>query len=246
MKTRIIMIMAVLMGCLQMNAKEFTLPLGQFSKISVDDAVNVVYVGGDGSPSRITYEGDQKYARAFIITHKGNKLRIQVETMYVGDPELPTLYVYSDFLESASLSAESTLTLKSVAPGSKLDLSVMGNGSLIADNIRVTKASAAIKSGNGTISVSGNCQTARFSMLGNGTIQADRLEAASVSCKIFGNGSIGCWAVNDMSVSGIGNTKIYYKGTPEIKKKGGGKLFPLDWDSKDAPTDSEKQATEKE
>ncbi len=62
------MIMAVLLASLQMSAKQFTLPVGQFSKVSVDDNVNVVYVGADGSPSRVTYEGDQKYAKAFIIT----------------------------------------------------------------------------------------------------------------------------------------------------------------------------------
>lgn len=230
MKTRYLtlLIVALIMGCFQMNAKQFKLPVGQFSKISVDDNVNVVYVGADGSPSRVTYDGDQKYAKAFIITHKGNKLRIQVETLYVDDPELPTLYVYSDFLENASLASESTLTLKSVAPGSNLDLSVMGNGSIIAENIRATKVGAAIKSGNGTISISGHCQHANFSMVGNGTIQADRLEATTVTCKMLGNGSIGCWPVNELKALGIGNTKIYYKGSPKIDKKGGGKLFPLE------------------
>lgn len=228
MKIRILLITAVLIGCLQMSAKQFTLPVGQFSKISVDDNVNVVYVGADGSPSRVTYEGDQKYSKAFIITHKGNKLRIQVETLFVDDPELPTLYVYSDFLENASLSAESTLTLKSVAPGSKLDLSVMGNGSINTENIRATKIGAAIKSGNGTISISGHCQQANFSMIGNGTIQADRLEATTVTCKMLGQGSIGCWPVEKLKVIGIGNTKIYYKGSPVIDKKGGGRLFPLE------------------
>ena len=225
---RFLLILTILIGSLQMSAKQFTLPVGQFSKVSVDDNVNVVYVGADGSPSRVVYEGDQKFAKAFIITHKGNKLRIQVETMYVDDPELPTLYVYSDFLENASLSSESTLTLKSVAPGSKLDLSIMGNGSINAEGIRATKIGAAIKSGNGTISISGHCQQANFSMIGNGTIQADRLEAVNVTCKMLGNGSIGCWPVEKLKVMGIGNTKIYYKGSPEIEKKGGAKLFPLE------------------
>lgn len=230
MKIRILMIMAALLGCMQISAKEFKLPVGQFSKISVDDNVNVVYVGADGSPSRVTYEGDPKYAKAFIISQKGNKLRIQVETLFVDDPELPVLYLYSDFLENASLSSEATLTLKSVAPGSKLDLSVMGNGSIVAENIHATKIGASIKSGNGTITISGHCQTANFNMLGNGTIQADRLEAVTVNCKMLGQGSIGCWPTEELKVRGIGNTKIYYKGKPDINKKGGGKLFPLESD----------------
>lgn len=230
MKIKILMIAAVLLTALQISAKQFTMPVGQFSKLSVDDSVNVVYVGGDGSPSRATYDGDAKYAHAFLITHKGDKLRIQVETAYVGDPELPTIYVYSDFLKNASLSADATLTLKSVAPTSELSVSVMGNGTLIADDLKVTKIGAAIKSGNGTISLSGHAQTADFTMVGNGTIQADRLQAVTVNCKILGQGSIGCWPDEHLKVRGIGNTKIYYKGTPEIEKKGGGKIFPLETD----------------
>lgn len=246
MKIRIFIIMALLMGCLQMNAKQFKLPVAQFNKLYVDDNVNVVYIGGDGSPSRVVYEGDKKYARAFIITQNANKLRIQVETAFVDDPELPTLYVYSDFLENASISAETSLTLKSVAPGSKLDLSVMGNGAISAEKLHATKISAAIKSGNGTISISGNCEIANLGMLGNGTIQADRLEATTVNCKILGTGSIGCWPVNLLKVQGIGSTKIYYKGSPEIKKRGGGKLFPLDSETPETQKKTGRTVPEKE
>lgn len=222
----------LLISVLSLNAKEFTLPVGQFSKIQVDDDVNVVYIGGDGSPSRVRYEGDKKFAKAFIITQKGDKLRIQVETEFVADPDLPTLYVYSDFLKNASISSESTLKIDAAAPCSEISLSLMGNGTIVANNMRATKISAAVKTGNGTISIQGHCQTAKFTMLGSGTIQADQLEATEVNCTAIGNGSIGCWPVNKLKVLGVGTTKIYYKGDPEIDKKGGAKLFKLEWDEK--------------
>lgn len=242
MKIRIIMIMAVLMGCLQMNAKQYKLPVAQFDKIYVDDNINVVYVGHDGSPSRVTYEGDQKYARAFIITQNGDKLKIQVETIFVDDPELPTLYLYSNFLEKATISSDAKLTIESAAPGSQLDLTLIGNGSINAENLHANKVSAYIKSGNGTITLSGTCELANLTMFGNGTIQADRLQASTVNCKIFGTGSIGCWAENLLKVKGIGSTKIYYKGAPIISKKGGGKLFPLDIEESDSPGDNDAPA----
>ncbi len=233
-KSKILLLLsAMLMAAFQISAREFSLPVGQFNKLAVDDNVNVVYVGGDGSPSRVRYEGDQKFAKAFIITGKGDKLRIQVETQFVDDPELPTLYVYSDFLKQASISSESTLKIDQAAPCSEIEFSLMGNGTIVANNIKATKLSAAVKSGNGTISIEGHCQIAKFTMIGSGTIQADRLEAAEVDCKILGNGSIGCWPVNELKARGIGSTKIYYKGDPEIDKKGGGKLFKLDWEEKE-------------
>lgn len=224
-------IIAFILVALSASAKEFTLPVGQFSKIQVDDDVNVIYVGGDGTPSRVKYEGDMKYAKAFIISQKGDKLRIQVETSFVEDSDLPTLYIYSDFLKQASLSSEATLKIDQAAPCSEISLSLMGNGTIVANNLKATKIAASIKTGNGTISIEGHCQTAKFSMYGSGTIQADRLEATEVDCNpIIGNGSIGCWPVNELKVRGIGTTKIYYKGNPEIDKKGGAKLFKMDWD----------------
>ena len=64
-------------------------------------------------------------------------------------------------------------------------------------------------------------------MVGTGTINADGLKTELVNCKIMGSGTIGCWPLSRLDVRGIGSTKIYYKGAPEIKKVGGGKLFPL-------------------
>lgn len=64
-------------------------------------------------------------------------------------------------------------------------------------------------------------------MVGTGTISADRLEADVVQCKILGSGSIGCWPLQKLNVRGIGSTKVYYKGDPQVKKSGGGKLYPL-------------------
>lgn len=228
MKNRIMATLALMMAVFALSAKEYTLPLGQFSKLSVDDNVNVVYVGADGSPSRITYEGDQKFAKAFIITPKGDKLRIQVETEFVNDPELPTLYVYSDFLRQATNSSDMTLTIKKMAPCPEFGVTLIGNGSIVVEDVQATKVSAGIKSGNGSIVLSGHCQSANFLMLGSGTIQADRLEAVEAECKIMGSGTIGCWAVNKLKTRGIGSTKIYYKGTPEVSKKGGGTLIPLE------------------
>lgn len=228
MKTRIIVTLAMLMALFQLSARDYTLPVGQFSKLQIDDNVNVVYIGADGSPSRVTYEGDQKYSKAFIINDKGGKLKIQVETEFVDDPELPTLYVYSDFLRQANNSSEKTLTIQKVAPCPEFGVTLIGNGSIVVDDVEATKVSAKIQTGNGSIVLAGHCQTANLTMLGSGTIQADRLEAVEVDCKILGSGTIGCWAVNTLKSKGIASTKIYYKGNPEISKKGGGTLIPLE------------------
>lgn len=217
-----------MLTALGMSAGQFTFPVGQFNKLQVDDNVNVVYIGNDGSPSRVAYEGDQRFAKAFVITENKGKLRIQVDTEFVNNPELPTLYVYSDFLSNVSNSSSNAVTVRSMAPCAEFSCTLIGNGSIVADDIQATKVSAKIQTGNGDIVLGGHCQAAVFTMVGTGTIQADRLEAAEVECKILGSGSIGCWPVNKLKTQGIGSTKIYYKGSPEIKKKGGGTLYELE------------------
>lgn len=208
--------------------KNYSLEVGQFDKVRVLDNVNVVYRCLPDSTGYIQYSGKADFADAFIITAKGDgKLKIQVTTEDVGKPDLPTLFIYSDFLTSVENSSDFLLKVESVAPCAELKMTQIGNGMISAENISATKVLATLNTGNGTVNVSGKCETAVLKMVGAGMIAADRLRANDVQCRILGTGSIGCWPVATLSVKGIGSTKIYYKGDPMIKKSGGGKLFEL-------------------
>lgn len=207
--------------------QQFKVEVGQFDKLKVSDNVNVVYRCVPDSTGWAQYSGAKEFGDAFIFTPKGGTLRIQVSTEDVGNPDLPTLFVYSDFLTSVENSSDFTLIVENPAPCAEFSAREIGNGHIVVEGLRSNVAKASVATGNGTITLSGSCRDAVYQMVGTGIISADRLEAQNVQCKILGSGTIGCWAVEKLTSKGIGSTKIYYKGDPVIKKSGGGNLIPL-------------------
>lgn len=207
--------------------ENYKVEVGQFDKVKVVDNVNVVYRNLPDSTGYVQYVGAKEFADAFILTPKEGTLKIQVSTDDVGNPELPTLYIYSDFLTSVENSSTFTLKVENPAPCAEFSAKEVGNGKIIVENLKANVVRATIATGNGTVNIAGECKDAILKMVGTGVISADRLEAVKVQCKILGGGTIGCYPLDQLDVKGIGSTKIYYKGEPHIKKSGGGKLFPL-------------------
>lgn len=205
----------------------YKVEVGQFDRVKVCDNVNVVYRCLPDSSGFIQYRGDKQFADAFIITPKNGNLKIQVSTEDVGHPDLPTLYIYSDFLTGVENASNFNFTVENPAACAEFKVTQVGNGSVRVENVKANKVIAGVATGNGSVNVSGTCKEAVLKMVGTGTISADRLEADVVQCKILGSGSIGCWPLQKLNVKGIGSTKVYYKGDPQVKKSGGGKLYPL-------------------
>lgn len=227
---RFLLVFVALWGILASPAQvkeSYKVEVGQFDKLKVSDNVNVVYRCLPDSSGYVQYVGSREFADAFIITPKSGTLRIQVSTEDVGNPDLPTLYVYSDFLTSVENASSFAVVVENPAPCAEFSAKEVGNGSITVENLHANKVKAMIATGNGSVNVSGRCQEAELKMLGTGVISADRLEANQVDCKILGSGTIGCWPVERLTAKGIGSTKIYYKGDPVVKKSGGGKLFRL-------------------
>lgn len=209
------------------DSHKYTPVIGNFDKLRVFDNVNVVYKCVPDSTGLAVYDATPEFADAFIFSNQKGVLTIQVNTEDVGKPGLPTLYVYSDFLTSAENSSSFTLTINDPTAVPSFKVKQIGNGKIIINNLKATSVDASLTTGNGSVIISGGCSEATLHMLGTGVIQADDLQANFVKCKIMGTGSIGCWASQRLEVRGIGSTKIYYKGNPEIKKVGGGNLIKL-------------------
>lgn len=222
-----LLLLAFMAGMKAQTIQQFKVEVGQFDKLKISDNVNVVYRCLPDSTGFAQYCGAKEFADAFIFTPKGGTLRIQVSTEDVGNPDLPTLYVYSDFLTSVENSSDFTLIVENPAPCAEFSAKEIGNGRIIVEGLKSNIAKASVATGNGMVSMSGSCREGIYQMVGAGMISADRLEAQSVQCKILGSGSIGCWAVEKLTSKGIGSTKIYYKGDPVIKKSGGGTLIEL-------------------
>lgn len=209
------------------NLRQYTIKTGQFTNLKVQDNVNVVYRCHPDSTALITYKSDPDFEDAFIFTNSGNTLKIQVTTEDVNKPGLPTLYVYSDYLNKVENYSDFSVTVENPAPCPEFYASLIGNGNITISGVNATKVTAKVTAGMGTIKISGKCTSATYRMTGTGSILADELKADDVEVRILGGGKINLDAEDMLNIRGLGSTKIYYTGHPHITHKGGGKLFDL-------------------
>lgn len=215
-----------------LGAEELTgydLNVGEFDRLEVIDHINVNYRCNPDSAGRAVFQASPRTASLMMFQNDGGKLSVQLASEGTDVRDLPTVTLYSSFLSKAENSGDSTLRIIKLAPLPKMTFNLIGNGRLVVHDISTTKLESSLKTGNGSIVLFGRCAEASIKFTGTGIIQADELEAKEVSVKSMGTGSIGCWAVEKLNIYGMGSSKIYYKGTPEIKNRSVGlKVMSMD------------------
>jgi len=231
MKSRILLFLSfTVLTIIGISAKDYELKAGEFNRLKVTDSINVVYhtATADHPSGLVRFSSPENIADALMFTNKNGELKIMVHTDYVNSPNLPTLHLSSDFLTQVVNEGEGTITVENLMPCAEVKFRVIGNGKIVASGVKSTTCSASIDTGCGSVVVNGECRVAKFKLVGTGLIQADQLSAQTVECAIMGAGSIGCNPQEKLEVKGIGSTKIYYRGDPEIKKRGGGNIIKID------------------
>lgn len=227
-KNKILFTMIFTIVSLPIVAETYTMEIGQFEKMKINGNLQVIYKNLPDSTGFARYEAPAGSKDLFEITVKDNgSLKASPGDDQWSNDNLPVLYLYSNFLTSVESFSDKEVSLLNLAPCASLNITLVGNGTLSVDGIQCNNVSASLSTGNGSIYLSGTAVNANYKMVGTGLISADQLQADNVKCRILGTGSIGCWPIDNLNVVGLGSTKIYYKGSPNIKKTGGGKLFQL-------------------
>lgn len=211
----------------------YRVKVGDFRVLRVVNDINVDYVCNPDSAGLVVFYSTPDKVNAFMFDNNGKgKLSIQLSTDEALAPKgLPTLRVYSQFLQEAQNDGDSLLQIVKVAPAPKLKFKVVGNGSLRASGLSATTVEAVLNTGRGIVEVSGKCTEAVLKVTGSGDVVADNLASENVKCTILGTGNISC-NVNGgpLSIKGSGSGKVHYRGTPsEIKSLqiGSIKAMPL-------------------
>lgn len=210
------------------NADEYKLNVGLFDKLQVNDNVNVVYRCNPDSAGTVMFQGEKEMANSFIFSNTKGKLKIEYNKESTYRPtHFPTIYVYSEFLTQAENNSDFHLTLDADISTPNLTLKQSRNGMIVAKSIKTNELNATVTTGKGAITVGGVTNDANFTMTSSGSILAADLPSRNINCSILGSGIITCWPEEKLNVKGVGSTKVHYKGTPEIKKFGGGQILPL-------------------
>lgn len=214
---------------------DYRLEVLDFSELKVTDAINVVYHCSADSAGWAYFSCPPKLAASLIFDNNKQALRVQVATEAVGNPDLPTIHLYSSALTKVDNEADSVIRVCSNVPLQSFKARVMGNGTIIVDNIEASNLQGTIATGKGHIVFAhGKAGSAKFSNVGTGPIEAGGVEARTVKVTIFGTGNVDCCATEQLSVYGAGSGKVYYTGNPEkvINRSLGVKAFELGSSSK--------------
>lgn len=218
-------VLSVLGLAAQVN--HYELSFGEFHEIKVVDGINVDYECNPAKAGKVEFEAAHDVASAVIFEPGKGKLAIKLALRDGSYSNLPTIRVYSSYLTKISNEGDSLVRVKSVAPEAKLQIKLIGNGRMAVHGVNTNQTDASIISGHGTITVTGKSDKAKLKVTGAGHIVADEFEVNEASCSITGTGSINCFAVKKLNVSGLGSGKLVYRGTPVIDKSFMSNLKPI-------------------
>lgn len=231
MKHIITLLLAIAFAATGASAQKLTryeLKVGDFTELKVADGICVDYKSSADSAGYAVMDCPSAIASAITMTTKGKRLNVQVISDTPITTSLPRITVYSRFLSKAINTGDSTLRVISPAAGAELELTLEGNGRLVARDISASEVKGVIKLGHGNLIITGKCERARLTSVGKGVLEADGLEATEASVKVSGTGTVGVWATEKLSIYGLGSTTIHYKGNPSIKNSSVGiSLVPV-------------------
>ncbi len=206
----------------------YRLKIGDFTELKVLDGLNIDYYSSTDSAGYAVFTCEPSVASSFIFDRNNTKLTVRLSAENPPSGPLPKVRIYSRYLIKAENKSDSTLRVLSVAQGPKFEGGVEGNGTLVVRDVLANEVKLSMRLGHGMIVASGEFDKLNVKFVGTGVVQADDLKAANVSVNGSGTGSVGIWAVDKLSLFGMGSTSVYYKGHPEIKNRSVGlKLTPL-------------------
>lgn len=226
----ILMIAVSLLSSAQDTRHE--LNVGDFTRLYLIDNINVNYRCNADSAGLavLTCSQDILDNLMFRLNNKG-RLSIQIKNKFDLPGNLPTITIYSKALDEAENAGDSTLRVSGLPPMKMFKVRNINNGKVIARGVRASQLELQILSGKGKIIADGSCDDLTLRLIGTGEIQADQVEATSVSCRIMGTGSMGCNVIGgELKVSGSGTGKVYYKGNPSkvtVHKLGSIRAIPM-------------------
>ena len=207
--------------------------MSDFNRLTVIDNINVNYCCNPDSAGLVVFNCSQEIADALIFSYSSNgRLSIQMNDDFEKLKNLPVLTLYSSTLEEAENAGDSVLRVSKLPPLKNFKVRLTDNGKVIVRGVRASQLELQILSGKGKIIADGSCDDLSLRLVGTGEIQADKVKATNVSCRIMGTGSMGC-DVNggELKVSGSGTGKVYYKGNPSkvsVRKLGTIKAIPME------------------
>jgi len=184
-----------------------------------------------GDETSVVVETDNNLIRKVYTEVKGRTLELRYASGLFGTHLRPTqgytYHVTVPDLENITISGSAEVFADGVVT-ERLDLDVTGSGRIDFEDLKADEANATI-TGSGTIALSGEVNTQRVSVTGDGIFDGRDLEGKQVKVNNKGSGKTTVWATEALDVSIEGNGEVNYYGDvePDVSSTGSAKVQSL-------------------
>ncbi len=189
--------------------------VGDYDKISVTGAfkVKIVY----GTPGTLKIIADENLLEYIETYTKGSKLVIRINPEFsISHYTKLDIEVPADYLSQISLTGSGEIYNEKTFDWKNIKLNLIGSGKLdIKTGVNHLTAKLI---GSGDIFLTGQAQTAKYSITGSGLISAKELKAGDVEATSTGSGEIRLQAVQRLNARVYGSGNIFYYGEPDVLK----------------------------
>lgn len=199
--------------------KTYCIDVRDFNELQITDGINVVYKCDPDSAGIVTFSAVPELASMVQFSNNKNKLKIRLNSDGIVRKNLPTVTVRSRFLSYAQNAGDSTLIIENPAPGASMKLRIIGNGTIVANDVQTTMVEGKTEAGKGTLTISGKTPTLKLLQVGAGVINTVDMVADRVEIKMAGTGSVHVNAIETLSITGLGSGKVYLLGNPQVKNR---------------------------
>ncbi len=216
------------------QATDIDAPVGDFSSLIVQDAIDVVVVQDSARAGHATFTATKRVANCLIFSNNGKgRLKIEVDELRLGNEPAPVVTVYSSGLTKVENDNTGSLTVKGLPALEAFEAVNTGNGKIDIEQVNINTLTLKSVTGKGTIKAVGRCDLLKVRLLGGGTIDAEACEAISAHCHVTGVGSVRVYVERgELRLKGSGSGRVYYRGHPlnvvNHKLIGGMKAIPIE------------------
>lgn len=204
--------------------RRYEVRINDIDQLYVNNDITVDYHCRPDSAGYVIFYTTKEKAGYILFDDNGRgRLSVQSDVDCPQGESLPHVSVYSSSLTKVLNSGDSLVVVNDSITAPKFTAILIGNGRLSVHNVSASNIDASLRSGHGQLIISGNCTTAKLSLVGTGTIQADRLNAVNGKASVVGTGTIGCSFSESLTIMGMGSGNVFYRSKPDkIKNRGMG------------------------
>lgn len=218
---RIALLLLVALAAAPTSAAERRLYLASFSRLRVEGPIRVAVTTGRPPAGHVT--ADPRQLDAVEVRQDGETVTVRpadaAQSQAAGAAPIAVTLVTPSLVAASVIGAgEVTVT---AMKGAKIDLSVAGAGAITvaaADGADVDATSI----GDGRLTLAGHATRARLIVNGVGAIKAAALQAAELTVRLDGPGTIDARAGLTASVSNTGLGQVTVAGNPKCTVRGAG------------------------